>query len=258
MVILSLTAALAAQPYSICAQPGSEASAAPEPDEEYARLIGSALVAYQEGRFRDARAWFERAHARWPNARTLWGLGVTAFELGRHAQSIGELRGALADERMPLDDAQRAKARDIIGRAERYVGYVRVEIAPSDARLWLDGTQTRERELTLAPGDYTLAARAPNFREAQQLVNVVAGQTRVVKLALAPVDLNVRAANGNDGARTGAVPERDEEGGLLTRWWFWTAIGVAVAGGVTAALLVNAADDGPQVQEQIDALGVHP
>jgi hypothetical protein len=26
----------------------------------------------------------------------------------------------------------------------------------------------------------------------------------------------------------------------LSRWWFWTAVGVVVAGGVTAAVLVTA------------------
>lgn len=254
VVIVSLTATLAGRPYVIRAQPGDGSGASLESDQEYARLVGSALVAYQEGRFRDARAWFERAHERWPSARTFWGLGVTAFELGRHAQSIVELREALQDARMPLDAAQRAKALDIIGRAERYVGYVRVEVAPKDARIWLDGAQTRERELTLAPGDYTLSARAPNFREVQQQVSVAAGQTRVVKLSLTPLDLDVHDAVVESSPITRQAPGRDDEGGgVLTTWWFWTAVGVAVAGGVTAVLLANAGsgDPGFPVSERI-------
>ena len=40
--------------------------------------------------------------------------------------------------------------------------------------------------------------------------------------------------------------EEEEEGGVVTKWWFWTAVGVgalAIAGGVTAAVLLSGGDE---------------
>ena len=39
-------------------------------------------------------------------------------------------------------------------------------------------------------------------------------------------------------ARPGEPPPGEREHPVYTRWWFWTAIGVVVAGGVAAALLI--------------------
>lgn len=41
-----------------------------------------------------------------------------------------------------------------------------------------------------------------------------------------------------------APPEDD--GGVLSSWWFWTVVGLAVAGGVTAAVLIGTAEDAPE------------
>src|SRR5262245_18196229 len=92
--------------------PSARAQSAPtDPVQaDSARLIAAAVAAYDAGRWSDARGYFEQAHGLQPNARTLFGLGVTAFELGRHAQAIDELRAALADARLPLDAAQRSQA----------------------------------------------------------------------------------------------------------------------------------------------------
>jgi tetratricopeptide (TPR) repeat protein len=50
---------------------------------------------------------------------------------------------------------------------------------------------------------------------------------------------------------TQPIPEAEErdsgEGGLLTKWWFWTAVGVAVAGGVTATVVaLGGGDEDPK------------
>jgi hypothetical protein len=220
-------------------------------DPEYAQLIAAALAEFDAGHWAEARGYFERAHARRPNARTLWGLGVTAFELGRHAQAITELRAAIADTRVPLAAEQTAKAREIIARAEAHVAIVRVELSPSHARLWCDGVQSQSHELTLAPGEYTLTARADSYRDGQKQLTVVAGERRVVTIDLAPLDLSVRTAGPGSGAEAhggavqpGGARDRDD-GGVLTSFWFWAAVGaVAIAGGVTAAVLISGRDDG--------------
>lgn len=46
------------------------------------------------------------------------------------------------------------------------------------------------------------------------------------------------AARGDAAAPLRVSVPAPEQGGLLTKWWFWATVGVAVAGGVTAAVLL--------------------
>jgi hypothetical protein len=45
------------------------------------------------------------------------------------------------------------------------------------------------------------------------------------------------------GQITKPVEPKDEDGGLVTRWWFWTIIGVAVTGGIVATVLATRPGD---------------
>jgi len=63
-------------------------------------------------------------------------------------------------------------------------------------------------ELRLPPGKHTLVARAPGHETETVPMTLAAGDRRDFDLALR------------------------EPPGVLSRWWFWTAIGVVVAGGV--------------------------
>lgn len=66
-------------------------------------------------------------------------------------------------------------------------------------------------ELRLGPGQHTLVARAPGRETEKVPMTLAAGERR---------DLDI---------------ELREPPGILSRWWFWTAIGVAVAGGAVGA-----------------------
>jgi hypothetical protein len=234
---------------------------AADPEAEYATLVSGALSEFEQGRWEQARVWFERAHAVRPNARTLWGLGVTAFELGRYVQAIEELETALGDQRYPLEDAQREKARDVIARAERHVAMLSIELVPERAALTLDGAETPDRQLVLSPGRYTLIARAPGYRDRELSVDAEPGDKRVVRLTLPPIALQVaepppvRASPA--ATRQAPQPARDDgdEGSVLESWWFWTAAAVVVAGGVTTAVLVaNDSDDDARPKIDVEVM----
>lgn len=245
------TGAARAQP----AQPG----AADDVDAEYAGLVSGALAEFEQGRWDQARVWFERAHALRPNARTLWGLGITAFELGRYPQAITELGSALRDPRLPLEGAQRAQAEEVIARASQYVAVLSVELAPKRARLSLDGAEVSDRELVLSPGTYTLVARAPGFQERELEVQVGPGEKRMLRLELPPIALHVRTPPSVTpsvvATETARVRDEDEDGGsVLESWWLWTAVGVVIAGGVTAFLVIDDGDDSEAVNVRREVL----
>ena len=48
---------------------------------------------------------------------------------------------------------------------------------------------------------------------------------------------------------------RKESGGITSKWWFWTLIGVAVAGGTTAVVLATQGDDAPPPFETTKGTG---
>ncbi len=93
---------------------------------------------------------------------------------------------------------------------------------PSDAEVFVDGRHVGRApaELTVTPGRHRIVLRRPAYREAQASVVVAAGEDRGVRI------------------------EPKDRKPLTSRWWFWTAVGVGVAGGVTtAALLIERPPD---------------
>jgi hypothetical protein len=61
----------------------------------YRDLVAEATREFSAGNFAEARTLFEQAHAAKPSARTLRGLGLTAYELRRYVQAVSELEAAL-------------------------------------------------------------------------------------------------------------------------------------------------------------------
>jgi tetratricopeptide (TPR) repeat protein len=179
---------------------------------QYAQLVSDAVREYNGGAWAEARLLFERAHALVPNARTLRGLGLCAFELARYVDAVAEFEAALADPRQPLLPEQRIEVAAALARARRYVGSVRVALVPAQATLLIDGRIARERELRLNVGDYRLSAKAPGYEPKTLALNVEGGQTQELRLALEPV-----------GRDSGA------DAGSTQRLLGWTALGAAGA-----------------------------
>ena len=73
------------------------ASAQPAPSG-YRELLAEGVVEFDEGNFDRAGALFAKAHALYPNARTLRGMGLSAFEASQYAIALVHLRAALAEQ----------------------------------------------------------------------------------------------------------------------------------------------------------------
>ncbi len=135
---LSLAAALAT-----VACIGAPASAQePEgdpPPPEYDELVREALSESAAGRFEEARVLFRRAHQLFPNARTLRGIGMVAFEVRDYPDAIRSLSRAIADARRPLTEEQLAEAHALLERAHAFVGRYDVSAIPEGARVLVDG-----------------------------------------------------------------------------------------------------------------------
>jgi hypothetical protein len=164
--------------------------------DAYRQTIDDAVQEFADGHWEEARALFKRAHELQPNARTLRGMGIAAFELRMYVQAIGELNAALADTRKPLDEAMRNSVKALIDKAGKFVGRLRLQLEPADAKLRVDGQEIvadSDGSFLLDVGPHTIGASALNFKPSNLRVNIEGDTEQSVRLQLEPL---IAAATG--------------------------------------------------------------
>ena len=222
------------------------AAVAQEPaDSEYGRLIQEGLVEFEVGNWSEAMALFTDAHRVEPNARTLRAIGMTLFELRRYVEAIDHLERAMQDPRKALDDEQRRSVQQLLERARRFVGTVRIETRPDDARVLVDGKEVSEREVMLDVGEHQLSAEAEGFETTVMTVTARPMETEQVLLLL-------RATVSPDAPEEPEEPEEAEpETPVNLLPWILVGSGAAlgIAGVVTG---LQADSDFNQLEDGCD------
>jgi len=131
------------------------------------------------------------------------------------ANSIGELAAGGA-----VSAAVRQHALTVLDGAGFVVaGRLVVDVTPAGATVLVPGATPdvgAPNRFTLAPGGYEIRADAAGYHPNAATAQVVAGESTKIELTLV------------------------EETSVAEQWWFWGLIGVAVAGGVTAAVVGTA------------------
>jgi hypothetical protein len=165
---------------------GVPASSSAEPPT-YDGLVKGALVAYDGGRFVEARSLFKRAHALSPSARTLRGVGMCSFNLGDYVDAMLHLEAALDEESRPLSVEQRAAADELVDRASRKIGRFRLTVDPPGADITVDGgpaVRSVRGDILVEPGRHELSVRAASFRTAQRTLSVDPGDRAALEIRL--------------------------------------------------------------------------
>jgi hypothetical protein len=228
----------------LCAGLGARTTQAEPADaDDYERVVNDALEEYNTGHYPEARVLFEEAHALRPSARTLRGLGMTAFELKNYVRAARELTAALDEKQHPLTSEQRTEVERLLGRLRRYTGHLTLEVlsTSADVTTTLDGTAfTRELDLNL--GDHELVVQAPGYQTLRRKIFIEGGQRQTLALQLSPLAIDARAAAQASPQPTAANPAAAAPAStpLHERWWFWTALGVLAAGGAVAIVALTA------------------
>ena len=159
------------------------------PPEEYRSIIASAVGEFSEGRWAEASAIFERAHALFPNARTLRGMGMCAFEMRHYPEAIRYLDQSLRSPVRELTRSQRHDTEELLGRARGFVGTFRLLAEPAGAEIRVDGEVPRqgpEGHVVLGVGEHTVRATASGYRPLQRELMVGGGEDITVPLTLLP------------------------------------------------------------------------
>ncbi len=162
--------------------------------QTYRELIDAAITAQESGHYQDARRLFVEAHTLYPNARSLRGMGVAAFQAGDYVQTIRDLEAALVHPEKPLDESLRASAGELLARARARVASITVDLTPADATVTLtvDEAQVRgDQDILLEPGPHVLLISSAGFQPQQLTLNAQAGVREVVRFTLVPIELPV-------------------------------------------------------------------
>jgi tetratricopeptide (TPR) repeat protein len=212
---------------------------------DYDTLIDEAVSEYNRNHFTEAFALFEQAHAVEANARTLRGMGLCAYELRHYVQAVMLLQAAQAEQRKALDAEQSRQVAAFLAKARRFIAEITLQSEPPDAEVHVDGARVSTHKFMLDAGDHALLLSAPGYHSDGWTLPVSGGQTITVQRQLTRIEVSpaqVAQAGGTDsraGAPADAQAAAQDSGGLLSRWWFWTIVGV-VAAGATAGVLVAA------------------
>ena len=163
----------------------------------YRELVDEAVTEHRAGHFGEARALFTRAHNLYPNARTLKGLGMAEFELRNYRESAQYLEASLASTVKPLTPELRSEAEQLLARAQRFLGKVRVMVSPSSTQITVDGAVApfaADGSVMLAAGDHTIEASAAGHEPAHKVIKINGGDDQTVTFQLTPVATAAGAA----------------------------------------------------------------
>lgn len=216
------------------ATPVSAASpAAPEPPD-YAALVDAAIHEHELSHYQEARELLLKAHALFPNARTLRGLGKVEYELRNYGQAVNHLEGALVSLVRPLDPRLRMEVEELLGRARAYVGEVHVAVEPSSASVIVDGVTVAsgpQASFSLMVGDHLIEFHAAGHFPERRAVHIKGGEETNIQVVLNAPPASLAGAPSQE--------RRDDEAegvqaSKRKRWLVWTLSVAAVAGTAVA------------------------
>lgn len=238
------------------AQSGSES---PSESADYKDIVNRAVEAFEAEDYARARGLFEQAQALKPNARVLRGLGISALNLKRFTDAKRELSQSLTETRQALNSTQRTEVTNLLSWIQTELSTLRLSLQPTDALVELDGAGITDKELVTTPGMHRVSVHAADFQPEMRVVDLTAGRelTLTVKLSPKPVEPPAKPALSAEVAAAAAIPapesatplqpvgadpvdrDRGESSSVFGQWWFWTAVGVVIAGGVATGLVLT-------------------
>jgi hypothetical protein len=153
--------------------------------DAYKRHMDNGVKLYADKNYPAAIAEFQAAYDAKPNPNPLVNIALCDKEMFRYPQAIAVLEKALATHGDAMDAADKKEAQEAIKEMRALLGRVKVNVAPPDATLIVDGEEVSAAEpLSLGPGKHAIAARAEGYAGAQQTVTVVSGAEQALSFTL--------------------------------------------------------------------------
>lgn len=222
-------------------------------------LLRKGVELRKEGKDQEAFKVFEQAVAIQKTPRTLAQLGLSEQALGLWTTAEAHVVEALDAKD---DDTWIQKNRPALEKSLRtiraHLGSLEIWGTPAGAEVLLNGNSVGKLPATglvrVAVGHVTYTVRAAEYLDATGTVDVQSGDALREHVALvaapparppAPAPLALSAPPPSSGETPTSLvgqpapPDQAADSPIYTRWWFWTAIGAVVAGGVVTAVVLT-------------------
>ncbi len=244
--VVMVSAAAATVPAVVQAQPARETTAA--------IAFRQGAAAMQANRCEEAIGYFSESYRLAPASNTLYNIAHCHRELGHTRLAVTFYEQYLNEAGDEVAPAREQALQQLIVELRARLAIVRLRVQPFDATVVVDGNRVRlvRSEALLDPGPHSFALSSPGFVTDRRSLDLRPGDrvdldvvlvrdvppdvpaaTRVEPPAPAPAT----AAPVATPHPPGEAPSQQTSSPLYTRWWFWTGIGVVVAGGVAAAVI---------------------
>jgi hypothetical protein len=204
---------------------------------EARQLFDAGVAAVQRQAYADALDLFQRSAALAPRP-------VTTFNIGMCQRALADLPAAYETMRAYLASAadepadRRAEASRVVLEIDSVLAAVTVRVDQAGAEVVVDGrsmgTSPVREPVRLLAGTHVFEARKEGFATTREVIEVVSGEALDVELTL--------TVAGEEPVVPG---DGEVEGGIETKWWFWTIIGAVVVGGAVTAGVLLAPEEAP-------------
>jgi hypothetical protein len=161
---------------------------ADERTERARRHFQNGIKLFREADFTGALAEFEAAYRLKPGAASLQNMALCLKELHRYPEAAHALDALLERHGSELTESERQIVNSALGELEGLTATLLVNVSPASAKLTLDGRAVtsveRAQGVRVSVGEHTLAAEAPGYQRAAQVVRLASGERRKAQLSL--------------------------------------------------------------------------
>jgi hypothetical protein len=202
----------------------------------------------EEGRFEEAADRYRRVLEIRPTPQVRYNLAHALAELGRAVEPAELAHQILRDPESP--ERVRVEARALLDRVEPLVARltVRLDGPREGVEVTIDGDELPPAAIGIAapadPGRHRIAAARDGSEVDSREVTLAEGGEGEVTLEVPPLPPRPEAEEAAPLRIRTEETERDEDE-RPSRWWLWTILSLAVAGGATAAAVVLLSRDDP-------------
>ena len=209
----------------------------------------------EQGRLAEARALLVAELSEAPSASVAFNLALIEHSTGDFEEAESLFGRLLGGEFGELPDERRTRTSELMARSGAELATLVLHWrGESEGTLRIDGRPRgalvpgETLRLRLNPISHAISLRADGVETARE-VHLERGQTRELVLGGAPGPIGSGAVEPGDGnvqeEGRGADPlETTQERPLRRSPWLWITLGLVVAGGVTAAVLLTRDDEG--------------
>ena len=165
---------------------GASDAEAQDPRERARELFMEGVQHLADGENEEAIADLEAARDIYATASIHFNLGLAYRSVRRFVDGIDAFERFLVAVGEGGDPARIEEARKYMRSMRAGLGRIRLDVAPAQARIRIDGEPVA-RETTVVqvdPGTHRIVATAPGYLEAESTVEVSAGGDRLVQLSL--------------------------------------------------------------------------